>query len=113
MGAAADSVEALDGPSQAALRRAGVVEPHAPPPERPFGFWLSEAALRHTGALEEVNMANLSEEAWLTCQEPGPMLDRFRNKGRAPPLRRFACACLRRVEHLLTGETERRGLEVA
>ena len=58
-------------------------------------------------------MARLSEEAWLTCQEPGPMLDRFRNKGRAHPLRRFACACLRRVEHLLTGETERRGLEAA
>src|SRR5947207_3375670 len=113
MGAPAGSVGPLHGPAQAALCRVGFAETHAPAPDRPSASGLPRLPSGQTRALEDLTMATLSERDWLACQEPGPMLDRFRNKGRTHLLRRFACACLRRIEHLLTSTTERRGLELA
>lgn len=46
----------------------------------------------------------LTEEEWLNSKQPGPLLSRFRNKGRSRQLRLFAAACLGRLGPLLTDE---------
>jgi len=54
----------------------------------------------------------LTEDEWLAAERPGPLLNRFRNKGRERQLRLFAAACLGRLGGLLTGEL-RQGREAA
>jgi hypothetical protein len=53
-----------------------------------------------------------AEAAWFTCSDPRPMCGLLRGKERGRKFRLFACACCRRVEHLLTDERSQHALEV-
>jgi hypothetical protein len=44
----------------------------------------------------------MTEQEWLTCTDPRPMLEFLRDKASNRKLRLFACACVRRAWHLLT-----------
>jgi hypothetical protein len=55
----------------------------------------------------------VTEAEWLNCTEPGPMLEFLHAKVSARKLRLFACACCRRVWHLLTDEPSRAAVEFA
>jgi hypothetical protein len=52
----------------------------------------------------------LTEDTWPTCADPNPMLDECRH---ARKLRLFACACCRRIWHLLPEKRFRHSVEVA
>ena len=55
----------------------------------------------------------MTEDEWLTCMDPTPMLDYLRDKDGGRKLRLFACTCCRRIWHMLTDERTRNALEVA
>lgn len=49
----------------------------------------------------------MNEAKWLTCNDPSPLLEMLEGKVSKRKLRLFACACVRRVFHLLTDERSR------
>src|SRR6516225_2830409 len=55
----------------------------------------------------------MTEAEWLACTDPEPMLKFLRGKAGSRKLRLFACACLRRVWHLLIEEPCRTAVEVS
>src|SRR5438445_2790557 len=57
----------------------------------------------------------MTEAEWLAATDPGPMLDFLCASGKASErkLRLFACACVRRVWHLLGDHRSRKAVEVA
>jgi hypothetical protein len=55
----------------------------------------------------------MTEQEWLTCADPEPMLEIIRDKASDRKLRLFACGCCRRVEHLLKADVARRALDAA
>src|SRR5262249_48951560 len=57
----------------------------------------------------------MSDDEWLACTDPAPMLEFLRGKGSDRKFRWFACACCRRVWHLLghTNSSSRRAVEMA
>ena len=55
----------------------------------------------------------MTEPEWLNCTEPLRMLNFLRGKASDRSLRLFACACCRRVWHLLTEGLSRRAIDVA
>jgi hypothetical protein len=55
----------------------------------------------------------MTEAEWLACTDPKPMLEFLRGRASERKLRLFACACVRRVWHLLADARSRRAVEVA
>lgn len=55
----------------------------------------------------------MTEQEWLGCTGPKPMLEFLRDKASDRRLRLFAVACCRRIWHLIEQETCRSAVEVA
>ncbi len=55
----------------------------------------------------------MTEAEWLSSTEPGPMLEYLRGRDCVRELRRFACACCRRIWPLLDDEAFRRAVELS
>jgi hypothetical protein len=55
----------------------------------------------------------MTEADWLTCDDPGPMLEHLRGQASARKLRLFAMACDRRIWHLLGDQRSREAVEGA
>jgi hypothetical protein len=55
----------------------------------------------------------VTEAEWLIATDPVAMLDDLRGKASDRKLRLFACARCHHVWHLLTGESNRKAVEIA
>jgi hypothetical protein len=55
----------------------------------------------------------VTEAEWLASTDPEPMLELLRGKATGRKLRLFACACCRRIWHLLAHEESRRAVQTA
>jgi hypothetical protein len=55
----------------------------------------------------------MNEAEWLACDDPLPMMEFLSGKASERKLRLFACACCRRIWHLLKDPRSRRAAEVS
>jgi hypothetical protein len=55
----------------------------------------------------------MTEQEWLASTDPTPMLEFLRGKASDRKLRLFACACCRRIWHLLPDQRCRRAVQIA
>src|SRR5262245_49228579 len=56
---------------------------------------------------------DMTEQEWWGCTDPKQMLEFLRGKASDRRLRLFACACCRRIEHLLPDQLSQKAVEVA
>jgi hypothetical protein len=68
---------------------------------------------RITGLLLSRTGYAVNEQEWLTCTDPGQMLEFLRDKASQRKLRLFACACCRRIWHLLPSEACKQAVRAA
>jgi hypothetical protein len=54
----------------------------------------------------------MTDQEWLACTDPTPMLQFLRGKTSDRKMRLFACACVRRIWHLLTDDRNKEALDV-
>jgi len=55
----------------------------------------------------------VTEQEWLACSDPEPMLKYLKGRASQRKLRLFSCACVRRIWHLLTDVHGRQAVEIA
>src|SRR5690349_5742257 len=55
----------------------------------------------------------MTEQEWLACTDPTPMLKLLRGKASDRKLRLFVCACCRRIWHLIFFAEHRSSVELA
>jgi hypothetical protein len=54
----------------------------------------------------------MTEQEWLTCADPKPMLEFLQGKASDRKLRLFAAACFRNLGYLLPDSRQHRGIEL-
>src|SRR4051794_12517560 len=54
----------------------------------------------------------MTEQEWLGCTDPEPMLEVLGERAGSRELRLFACACCRHVWHFLTDEANRHAVDL-
>jgi hypothetical protein len=54
----------------------------------------------------------MTDAQWLSCTDPSPMLEHLGRGASDRKLRLFACACCRRIWHLLADERTRKLIEL-
>jgi hypothetical protein len=66
-----------------------------------------------TGSRADGEDTAVTEAEWLACTDPTPMLAFLRGKASGRKLRLFACACCRRIWHLLPDRRCGKAIEIA
>jgi len=64
-------------------------------------------------AVQGVRGYMMTEEQWLVCADPIPMLKCLRDMASTRKLRLFSCACARRLWPFMPDESGRRAVEAA
>src|SRR5262245_4178206 len=87
----------------------------ARPSRTPSGgrAWPSADGRTAHASKRQVETTVMAESDWLTANDPAPMLAHLGRQASDRKLRLFACACARRVWHLLTDARSRAGVEIA
>lgn len=74
------------------------------------GCWVVDALL---GKEPPIRIGLNSQQAWLTCPDPNPLLAFLKHRGSDRKWRLFAIACCRRISPLITDFRSRQAVEVA